>query len=249
MSDKIRGLGTSTPDGEEVDTVRTLSRRDMVKMTAGAGAYIALNGCSMPEGGSAADRALAGAIDIHVHGDPDSVARSIDVLDVATMSEKRGLRGIVLKNHYDATAGLAFLARKAAPDLEVFGGVALNRSMGGLNPAAVQHMTEIAGGWGRVVWMPTFDAEHHVRSQNEDRPFVSVSRDGALLSETIDVIGLIAEHGLVLATGHSAPAESLLLLREARRQGVQQMVVTTRCRGLWEWKSPRCRQRCPRNRG
>ena len=60
MSDKIRGLGTSTPDGEEVDTVRTLSRRDMVKMTAGAGAYIALNGCSMPEGGSAADRALAG---------------------------------------------------------------------------------------------------------------------------------------------------------------------------------------------
>jgi hypothetical protein len=142
------------------------------------------------------------------------------------MSEERGLRGIVLKNHYDGTAGLAFLARKVAPDLEVFGGVALNRSMGGLNPAAVRHMTEIAGGWGRVVWMPTFDAEHHVRSQNEDRPFVSVSRDGALLSETIGVIGLIAEHGLVLATGHSAPAESLLLLREARRQGVPQMVVT-----------------------
>ena len=74
--------------------------------------------------------------------------------------------------------------------------------------------------------MPTFYAEHHVRSQNEDRPFVSVSSDGALLPEVIEVIALIAEHGLVLATGHSAPAESLLLLREARRRGVQQMVVT-----------------------
>ena len=171
-------------------------------------------------------RALAGAIDIHVHGDPDSFARSIDVLEVARLSEERGLRGIVLKNHYDATAGLAFLARKAAPGLEIFGGIALNRPVGGINPAAVQHMTEVVGGWGRVVWMPTFDAENHVRSQSEDRPFVRVSSGGTLLPEVIDVIGLIADHGLVLATGHSAPEESLLMLREARRQGVQQMVVT-----------------------
>jgi hypothetical protein len=40
------------------------------------------------------------------------------------------------------------------------------------------------------------------------------------------VIGLIAKHGLVLATGHSAPAEGLMLLREGRRQGAQHMVVT-----------------------
>lgn len=178
------------------------------------------------QAGEAGDNVLTGAIDIHVHSDPDSVARSIDALDVAALSEKRGLRGIVLKNHYDATAGLAFLARKVAPDLEVFGGVALNRSVGGINPAAVEHMTAVAGDLGRVVWMPTYDAEHHVRSQNEDRPFVSVSRDGRLLPEVVEVIRLVAEHGLVLATGHSAPEESLLLLREARRQGVQQMVVT-----------------------
>ena len=49
MSDEIRGLVTSTPDSEEVDTVRTLSRRDMVKMTAGAGAYMMLGGCGTTE--------------------------------------------------------------------------------------------------------------------------------------------------------------------------------------------------------
>jgi predicted metal-dependent phosphotriesterase family hydrolase len=53
-----------------------------------------------------------------------------------------------------------------------------------------------------------------------------VARNGELLPETKQVIGLIAKHGLVLATGHSTPAEVLMLLREARRQGVRHMVVT-----------------------
>lgn len=172
------------------------------------------------------DPRVAGAIDIHVHSDPDSFARSIDGLDVARLAAARGMRAIVLKNHYDATAGLAFLARKAAPGLEVFGGVALNLPVGGINPAAVEHMTQVSGGWGRIVWMPTYDAEHHVRGQGEDRPFVRISEHGELLPAVRQVIALIARHGLVLATGHSAPEESLLLLREGRRQGVGQMVVT-----------------------
>src|SRR5262245_55804876 len=93
---------------------------------------------------------LAGTIDIHVHSDPDNVPRSIDGLDVAKLAKSKGMRGIILKNHYDPTAGLAFLARKEAPGLEIFGGVDLNLSMGGMNAAAVEHMTQVAGGWGRV---------------------------------------------------------------------------------------------------
>jgi len=171
-------------------------------------------------------RALAGAIDIHVHSDPDSRARSIDAIDVAKLAKSRGMRGIVLKNHDDPTGGLAYIVRKEVPGLEVFGGVALNLAVGGINPVAVQHMTEVSGGWGRVVWMPTYDAENHIRTGNENRPFVSVSRNGELLPEVKQVIGLIARNGLVLATGHSSPAEGLMLIREGRRQGVQHIVVT-----------------------
>jgi microsomal dipeptidase-like Zn-dependent dipeptidase len=40
------------------------------------------------------------------------------------------------------------------------------------------------------------------------------------------VLAVIAKHGLVLATGHVSAEEGLLLLREARQQGVQRMVVT-----------------------
>jgi hypothetical protein len=121
---------------------------------------------------------------------------------------------------------MAYLARQVAPGLEVFGGVVLNLSIGGINPAAIDYMTDVAGGWGRVVWMPTYDAENHVRSSGENRPFVPVSRDGALLPEVIDVIGKVAEHGLIFETGHSTPEEVLLLIREARRQGVSHVVVT-----------------------
>ncbi len=169
---------------------------------------------------------LTGVIDIHVHSDPDSVPRSIDAIDLARLAKSRGMRALVLKNHYESTASLAYVVRKEVPGIEIFGGIDLNRTVGGVNPAAVERMTMMKGGWGRVVWMPTFDAENQVRYSKEDRPFVRVSRNGELLPEVREVIALIAKHHLVLATGHSSADEALLLVREGRRQGVDHIVVT-----------------------
>src|SRR5689334_21532300 len=115
-------------------------------------------------------RELAGAIDIHVHSLPDDRPRSIDALDVVKLARERGMRGLVLKNHYESTAGLAFLVRKLVPEMQVFGGIDLNLTVGGINPAAVEHMTRVTGGYGRFVWMPTFDAENQVRYSKETRP-------------------------------------------------------------------------------
>jgi hypothetical protein len=171
-------------------------------------------------------RLLAGAIDIHVHSYPDNRPRSLDALDAARQAKAHGMRAIVLKNHDDPTTNLASIVQTAVPGIEVFGGLALNRSVGGINPAAVEHMVSVSGGRGRFVWMPTFDSENGVKRANENRPFVSVARNGELLPEVRDVIALIAKHDLVLATGHSSPAEALLLLREGRRAGVKHMVVT-----------------------
>jgi len=171
-------------------------------------------------------RARAGSIDIHVHSLPDSAERSVDGLEAAVMARAHGMRGIVLKNHYDPTAGLAYMVRQQVPGLEVFGGIDLNLTVGGMNPSAVEHMTQVSGHYGRLVWMSTFDAENQVRYSKETRPSVSVSRNGALLPATKEVIGVIAKHGLVLATGHVSADEGLMLLREGRQQGVQHMVVT-----------------------
>jgi hypothetical protein len=169
---------------------------------------------------------LSGVIDIHVHGDPDTMPRSVDFIDAAKHAKARGVRAIVIKNHFEPTAAMAYLVRKEAPGIEVFGGIVLNRPVGGLNAAAVDRMPLVKGRYGRVVWMPTFDAENQVRYSKENRPFVAVSRDGALLPETLAVFDVIAKRGLTLATGHSSPAEVLMLVREAKRRGINRIIVT-----------------------
>jgi Family of unknown function (DUF6282) len=183
-----------------------------------AGLLFAAAACAQPR--------LDGVIDIHVHCDPDSRPRSIDAIDLARLAKARGMRGMVLKSHYEPTASMAYLVRKEVPGLEVFGGIDLNRSVGGLNPEAIERMAMIKGGWGRVVWMPTFDSENQVRYSKENRPFVAVSRGGQLLPEAKQVIATVARRGLTLETGHSSAAEALLIIREARAKGVQRIVVT-----------------------
>ena len=174
----------------------------------------------------AAGQDLRGVIDFHVHSDPDSRPRSIDAIDAAKLARSRGMRGIVLKNHFEPTASLAYIVRKEVPGIEVFGGIVLNRTIGGVNPSAVENLVQLKGGWGRVVWMPTFDAENQVRYSKETRPFVPVARVGRVLPEVGLVLDLISKYTLTLATGHSSPDEDLLLIREARRRGVDRIIVT-----------------------
>src|SRR5207249_10839457 len=107
---------------------------------------------------AASGQQLGGAIDIHVHCDPDSMPRSIDAVDLARLAKSRGMRALVLKNHFESTASLAYIVRKEVPGIEIFGGIDLNGAVGGINAIAVEHMVNVKGGWGRVVWMPTFDA-------------------------------------------------------------------------------------------
>ena len=169
---------------------------------------------------------LTGVIDIHVHSAPDSIPRSIDAIDLAKLAKQRGMRGLVLKNHYESTAALAYVVRKEVPGIEIFGGIDLNRSVGGINPAAIERMVLMSGGWGKVVWMPTFDNENQVKYSKENRPFVSISKNGHLLPEVEQVIALAAKYQLTLETGHSSAQDGLLIVHEARRKGVQHVVVT-----------------------
>jgi hypothetical protein len=173
-----------------------------------------------------AAQSLSGVIDIHAHSGPDSIPRQIDALDLAKLAKARGMRGLVLKNHYESTAALAYVVRKEVPGLEVFGGIDLNLSVGGMNPAAVERMAMMKGSYGRFVWMASFDSEAQVRYSKENRPWVSVSKNGELLPEVKRVIGVIAKNNLVMSTGHNTPSEVLLLIHEGNKQGLKHIVVT-----------------------
>jgi hypothetical protein len=173
------------------------------------------------------DPALTGAIDLHAHFGPDSYARQWDAFEVAKLAKERGMRGVVLKNHWTESAGLAWLVRKyGTQGIEVFGSVTLDTPVGGVNPMAVRYMADVEGSWGRIVWMPTHDSEHEVDYNKETRARAIVSRNGKLIPEVLEVLDLIKQRDLTLATGHVTPEEALMIIAEARQRGITKIIVT-----------------------
>ena len=175
--------------------------------------------------GGIAPVSVKGVVDLHVHSAPDSGPRSIGALQLARIARDEGMRALLLKNHYAPTAGLAYLVERAVPGIRVFGGIALNSSTG-INAVAVEHMARTTGGHGKAVWMPTFDSEHYHRVLAPNPRRVPVAENGRLLQAVLDVLDVISKHRLTLMTGHSSPEESLLLIREAKRRGIDRILVT-----------------------
>jgi hypothetical protein len=148
--------------------------------------------------------------------------RSVDAIEAAQLAKIYGMRGLVFKEHTTETASWAYLVSQMVPGIELYGGIVLNRAVGGMNPVAVEAMALTKGGKGRVVYMPTVDAEY----RNPGRPnTVAVTRSGALLPETQEVLKVMAKHNLGLSTGHLSPEECVLLIRAAKAAGVNRIYV------------------------
>jgi hypothetical protein len=169
---------------------------------------------------------VQGAIDFHVHSAPDVFGRSVTDIEAATLAKRMGLRGIVLKNHVTSTADRAAIVREVVPGLEVFGGIVLNMAVGGVNPQAVEWMARMSGRYGKVVWLPTIDADHHLKTFHEPGDGLKVAIDGKVTAETEAVLKIIAREKLVLCTGHVSPSEVLAVTRRAMELGAGNVVIT-----------------------
>lgn len=169
----------------------------------------------------------AGVIDMHVHSHPDVFGRNMDDIDVAQLAKSKGLRGILLKSHTSETASRAALVMKVVPGIEVWGGIVLNKAVGGVNPDAVEWMHRVYGGRGRVVWLPTFEADKHVKTLSKpDARGLVVAPGGQVTPEMEAILKIIARENLVLATGHVHPEEIMAVVRRARELGVKNIVIT-----------------------
>ena len=147
-------------------------RRDFLKLAAAGVAAVAVAGSAPGRAGAQvrvfpppppAVSPIEGLIDFHTHCAPDVFGRAVDDDEAAQLYLARKLEAIVLKNHVALTADRAWLVRKHNPGIKAFGGITLNGPSGGINPEAVQWMWRMQGGYGRVVWLPTFDADNHVK--------------------------------------------------------------------------------------
>lgn len=169
----------------------------------------------------------AGVIDVHVHSAPDVFGRSITDLEVAQIARRKGMRGLVLKNHVATTADRAALVMTQVPGIEVWGGIVLNNAVGGLNPAAVEWMHRMSGGRGKVVWLPTFDSDKHVKTLvNKDQSGIVVAPNGVVVPQVEEILKIIARENLVLATGHIHPEEVVAVTKKAKELGVKNIMVT-----------------------
>jgi hypothetical protein len=167
-----------------------------------------------------------GTIDFHVHSEPDVFGRSMDDIDVAVLAKRKGIRALVLKNHVTMTADRAVLVMKVVPGIEIFGGIVLNKSVGGINPAAVEWMARMSGGRGKVVWLPTFDSDKHVKTLIDAKASgIVVAPNGAVTPQVEEVLKIIARENLVLATGHIHADEVVAVVRRAKELGVKNILT------------------------
>ena len=167
---------------------------------------------------------LKGSYDLHVHAAPDANAeRRMDALSVARAAYEAELGGFVLKSHDYPTAPLTYALEQMYPGLTVAGAIALNKAVGGVNPDAVQVAAKLGS---RVVWMPTFTADFWMQTRGGGEGLRLTDESGNLIPEVFNVLDIINEYDMVLASGHVSPAEALLLFREAKARGVTRMIAT-----------------------
>ncbi|PYM19578.1 MAG: histidinol phosphatase [Candidatus Rokuibacteriota bacterium] len=170
---------------------------------------------------------IAGLIDFHTHAAPDVFGRAVDDDELALLAAARQMEAVVFKNHVTATADRAWLVRKHVAGVKVFGGVVLNGGVGGLNPQAVEWMWRMQGGYGRVVWFPTFDADNHVKQRGTAAAGIGVVDDGGGASTAArEILKVCARQRLVVHTGHSSAEQALALIVAAREAGCERIVVT-----------------------
>lgn len=168
---------------------------------------------------------LKGSYDLHVHTSPDIIPRKLSDEEMVQRAASAGMRGCVLKCHAAPTMGQAVNLGKRYPQVDVIGSITLNRSVGGINPAAV----EAAGKMGaRYVWFPTMDARAYRKEQGkpyEDALSVC-GTDGEVTEETKEVLRLAKKYDMVVGTGHIGTEDAMKLVQTAHCMGLKRICLT-----------------------
>ncbi|MFC1917137.1 DUF6282 family protein [Chloroflexota bacterium] len=170
------------------------------------------------------DEILQGSIDMHVHNGPDAnIDRRVDALQAALQAQEMGMRAIVLKSHDYPTAPVAYHVKQVVPDLEIFGSISLDLTVGGLNPHAVEAS---AGLDARVVWMPTFNSTCDMKRKNLPGGVPLLDENGKTVPALDEVLQVIKAHDMVVATGHISKPEVFAMVDRAKALGLQKIVIT-----------------------
>lgn len=188
----------------------------------------------------AIDKVLHGAVDLHCHSGPSPMPRRLDHVEAARQAQAAGFRAILVKCHYHSTVfDLLAMEDQLSPlTTRVFGGVALNSQVGGLNLHAVDLNLKMGG---KMIWFPTISSSAHLENSERDphikEHFVPrgirqseqvdiLDDNGDLRPEVPQILDLALEAGALVSAGHMAPDRTLAMLTEAHDRGLTRLIVS-----------------------
>ena len=88
-------------------------------------------------------------------------------------------------------------------------------------------MHRMFGGRGKVVWLPTFDSDKHIKTLVDPKGSGIVAAPyGVVTPQVEQVLKIIARENLVLATGHIHAAEVVAVVKRAKELGVENILIT-----------------------
>lgn len=164
---------------------------------------------------------LENVIELHVHAAPDIRKRSVDDWGIVESANKEKMRAVVIKSHFFPTMCRAEDMQKASKKTLIFGGIAMNCSVGGLNPYAAEKAVAMGA---KIIWLPTHDAENHYKKMGKTGG-ISVMNGGRLREEAEEVMKIAASHEVILGTGHLSPYEIMHVADAALKLGVKKLVI------------------------
>ena len=192
---------------------------------------------------------MKGAFDLHLHAGPEVIPRKYDAIEAGRALREEGMGGAVLKSHYFSTVPFVKMAHERGYD-NVWGSVTLNHYLGGLNPFALRAslgMQHNGCQLLKMVWMPTVHAAAHLAIRKKDGELYDVPpewtgglitgtpveqvppiclTDSAVQENLREILRIIADNGLILATGHISKEEVFHLVPLARSLGVEKIILT-----------------------
>lgn len=184
------------------------------------------------------DAMLVGGIDLHTHPAPAVYPARASIMDLAVDAASVGFRAVVCKSHHHSMQMDVLALRSVGLDdtgVEMYGGIVLNNSVGGLNPYAVEVALKMGG---RIVWFPTIASTAHLAyieahkfaatgmSLRAEAPVTVLDENGHINAATREVLEVIAGEEAILNCGHLSAADISVLIPVALEAGVTRIVIS-----------------------
>jgi hypothetical protein len=121
------------------------------------------------------------------------------------------------------------MVNQLVPEVYTFGSLCLDYESGGLNKFTAETSIKLGA---RVIWMPTFSAANsrakvantlgiHLPGEG-----ITILQEGKLIPEVTDILHIIKDYDIILASGHLSPREIFALVEEAKQIGISKVVIT-----------------------